>query len=81
MPVKSARMRAAVSDRFSRREMYYRIGTAQDRPLALEEKADPVNRKLLDLCYDDTPGYKHMDGEDVARDLLFSGKALAKMKK
>ena len=52
----------------------------KDRPLALEAKALRLSGKLLDLCYDDTPGYKHLRGEEVARDMLLSGKAHAKMK-
>ena len=52
----------------------------KDRPLALEEKAIRLAGKLLDLCYDDMPENKHLIGEDVARDMLLSGKALTKMK-
>jgi len=36
--------------------------------------------KLLDLCFADTPGKKDLVGEDVARDILTSGKALVKMR-
>ena len=52
----------------------------KDRPLALEEKAIRLAGKLLDICYDDTPGYKRMIGEEVAREMLLSGKAHTKMK-
>ncbi len=52
----------------------------KDRPLALEEKAVRLAGKLLNLCYDDSPGYKHLIGEEVAHDILISGKAHTKMK-
>lgn len=51
-----------------------------DRPLVLEAKALRLAGKLLDLCLEDTkkevePG----DGEELARSILSSGKALQKM--
>lgn len=52
----------------------------KDRPLALEAKALRLAGKLLSLCFRDMPGKKDMIGEDVARDMLTSGRALAKMK-
>lgn len=51
-----------------------------DRPLALEVKALRLAGKLLDLCFADIPSRKKDSGEAVARELLVSGKALAKMK-
>lgn len=51
-----------------------------DRPLPLEAKALRLAGKLLSLCFADTPGKKHLVGEDVARELLSSGKALGKMR-
>jgi putative thymidine phosphorylase len=51
-----------------------------ERPLALEDKAVRLSGKLLDLCFADTPSKKGLAGEDVAREILVSGKALEKMK-
>ncbi len=51
----------------------------KDRPLALEAKALRLAGKLLSLCFADTPGKKDLVGEEVAREMLTSGKALAKM--
>lgn len=52
----------------------------KDRPLALEAKALRLAGKLLSLCFADMPGKKEVIGEDVARDILTSGRALAKMR-
>lgn len=52
----------------------------KDRPLALEAKAIRLAGKLLNLCFADMPGKKNLLGEDVAREVLVSGKALAKMR-
>jgi AMP phosphorylase len=51
----------------------------KDRPLALEAKALRLAGKLLSLCFADTPGKKDLIGEEVAREMLVSGKALKKM--
>ena len=51
-----------------------------DRPLALEEKALRLAGKLLNLCFADTRGKENLVGEDVAREMLTSGKALSKMR-
>lgn len=51
-----------------------------DRPLALEARALRLAGKLLNLCFADTPGKKHLNGEDAAREILVSGRALAKMR-
>ncbi len=51
-----------------------------NRPLALEAKALRLAGKLLSLCYAEHKGTKHMSGEDVARQILTSGKALEKMR-
>lgn len=50
-----------------------------DRPMALEQKALRLAGKLLTLCIADTPRMKGVDGEELARELLTSGKALTKM--
>ncbi|MBI5619674.1 thymidine phosphorylase, partial [Candidatus Gottesmanbacteria bacterium] len=52
----------------------------KDRPLALEAKALRLAGKLLSLCFADTPGKEDLAGEEVAREMLVSGKALAKMR-
>ncbi|MBI5449183.1 thymidine phosphorylase [Candidatus Gottesmanbacteria bacterium] len=52
----------------------------KDRPLALEAKALRLAGKLLSLCFADTRGKTSMIGEDVARDMLMSGQAHAKMR-
>lgn len=52
----------------------------RNRPLALEARALRLAGKLLSLCFADTPGKEHLTGEEVARDILYSGKALAKMR-
>ncbi len=52
----------------------------RNRPLALEARALRLAGKLLSLCFADTPGKEHLTGEEVARDMLYSGKALAKMR-
>ncbi len=52
----------------------------KNRPLALEAKALRLAGKLLNLCFADIPAKKHLIGEDVARELLTSGKALEKMR-
>lgn len=50
------------------------------RPLALEEKALRLAGRLLDLCFSDMPERKKDSGEAVAREMLESGAALAKMR-
>lgn len=52
-----------------------------DRPLMLEAKALRLAGKLLDLCLKSTKvKSKPGDGEELARSILVSGKALAKMR-
>lgn len=62
------------------RDVFQVLEQHRNRPLALEAKALRLAGKLLDLCFADTPGKKDIAGEDVARDLLTSGKALTKMR-
>ncbi len=52
----------------------------KNRPLALEAKAIRLAGKLLTLCFADSPGKKDMVGEDVAQEILTSGRALAKLR-
>ena len=51
----------------------------KERPLALESRALRLAGKLLSLCFADTKKKKDLVGEDVAREILASGKALTKM--
>ncbi|MBI5452165.1 thymidine phosphorylase [Candidatus Gottesmanbacteria bacterium] len=52
-----------------------------DRPFILEAKALRLAGKLLDLCLADTKKKgKSENGEDMAKQILSSGKALSKMK-
>lgn len=51
-----------------------------DRPLALEAKALRLAGKLLDLIFLSQKKKMKISGEDVAREILVSGQALAKMK-
>lgn len=62
------------------RDVFQVLEHHRNRPLALEAKALRLAGKLLDLCFADTPGKKDLVGEDVARDILTSGKALVKMR-
>lgn len=52
----------------------------KNRPLTLESKALRLAGKLLSLCFADTHGKKDLVGEEVAREMLTSGKALGKMR-
>ncbi len=51
-----------------------------ERPITLENKALRLAGKLLNICIADTPAMKGVQGEELARELLTSGKALAKMR-
>lgn len=52
-----------------------------DRPLALEARALRLASKLLDICYDtQNPKNRDVRGEEVARAILTSGRALEKMR-
>lgn len=62
------------------RDVFQVLEQQADRPLALEAKALRLAGKLLSLCFADTPGKQHLIGEEVARDMLTSGKALQKMR-
>lgn len=57
------------------------LGQKPDRPFILEAKALRLSGKLLDLCMIDSKSqFKGQSGEELAREMLTSGKALAKMK-
>lgn len=62
------------------RDVFEVLEQAPGRPLALEAKALRLAGKLLSLCFADTPGKRDQDGEETARELLTSGKALKKMR-
>jgi len=62
------------------RDVFQVLEQHKNRPLALEAKALRLAGKLLNLCFADMPGNKDLIGEDVARDMLTSGKALVKMR-
>lgn len=62
------------------RDVFAVLAQETDRPLALEAKALRLAGKLLSLCFSDTKGKEKMDGETVAREILVSGQAMAKMR-
>lgn len=62
------------------RDVFQVLEQHRNRPLPLEAKALRLAGKLLDICFADTPGKKDLIGQDVARELLVSGKALKKMR-
>jgi putative thymidine phosphorylase len=62
------------------RDVFQVLEQHKDRPLALEAKTIRLAGKLLNLCFADMPGKNTAVGEDVARELLVSGKALSKMR-
>lgn len=62
------------------RDVFAVLDQAPERPLALEAKALRLAGKLLTLCYSDMPSKKNLDGEEVAREILQSGKAAKKMR-
>lgn len=51
-----------------------------DRPFVLEAKTLRLAGKLLNLCMNDTKRIDKENGEDVAKEILSSGKALKKMR-
>lgn len=52
----------------------------KNRSLALERKALRLAGRLLNLCFQDMKGKEKLDGHEVAREILQSGKALVKMR-
>lgn len=62
------------------RDVFQVLEQAPERPLALEAKALRLAGKLLTSCFADMPSKKGLDGEEVVREILSSGKALKKMK-
>ncbi|MDO8451763.1 MAG: thymidine phosphorylase [bacterium] len=62
------------------RDVFQVLEQSSKRPLALEAKALRLSGKLLTLCFSDTPGKQDQNGEEVAKELLTSGRALSKMR-
>lgn len=62
------------------RDVFQVLEQDKNRPLALEAKALRLAGKLLSLCFADTPGKQNVVGEDVAKEMLVSGKTLHKMR-
>lgn len=62
------------------RDVFQVLEQVRDRPLELESKALRLAGKLLTLCLSDKKGPTPQSGEELAREMLLSGKALAKMK-
>jgi len=62
------------------RDVFQILERKKDRPLALESKALRLAGKLIDSCYAHTKTKEMLSGEEVAREILYSGKALLKMK-
>lgn len=62
------------------RDVFQVLEQAPERPLALEAKALRLAGKLLTVCFSDTKSKKSLDGEEAAREILRSGKALTKMR-
>ena len=52
----------------------------KERPLALEQKALRLSGKLLDLCFADMKEKAGLNGEEAAKEILESGKALEKLR-
>jgi AMP phosphorylase len=62
------------------RDVLYVLEQKKDRPLRLESKALRLAGKLLDLCFKDKKNPPINGGEDEARAILKSGKALKKFR-
>lgn len=60
------------------RDVFQILEQEKERPYALEAKAVRLAGRLLDLIFEDT-GRAKESGEEVAREMLVSGKALSKM--
>lgn len=59
-------------------DVLYVLEQNKQRPLALETKALRLSGKLLDICFKDAKINKN--GEEEAKNILYSGKALSKFK-
>lgn len=63
------------------RDVFQVLEQHKDRPLKLEQKALRLAAKLLDLCFMDMKKPEKVGkGEEIAREILVSGKALTKMR-
>ncbi len=61
------------------RDVFHVLEQTKDRPLKLEQKALRLSAKLLDLCFLDMKK-QIRTGEEIAKEILVSGKALSKMR-
>ncbi len=62
------------------RDVFAVLEQHKDRPLKLEQKALRLASRLLNLCFADMKPGRDEPAEEVAREILVSGKALTKMK-
>lgn len=62
------------------RDVFEVLEQRANRPLALEAKALRLAGKLLDLCFTDTKKHEDKPGDEVAREILTSGRAMTKMR-
>lgn len=62
------------------RDVFSVLQQSKDRSLTLEAKALRLSGKLLSLCFSDIKGKEQVNCEELAREILSSGKALAKMR-
>lgn len=62
------------------RDVFEVLEQKPNRPLALEAKALRLAGKLLNLCFGDGSISQKRQGDEVAREILTSGKALSKMR-
>src|SRR3989338_8049525 len=70
----------AVGPALEARDVLKVLEQRPDRPFILEAKALRLAGKLLDLCLADTKIKEKISGEETAREILRSGRALKKMK-
>lgn len=70
----------AVGPNLEARDVLAVLEQKPDRPFILEAKALRLSGKLLDLCLANGGRKSKMNGEEMAREILSSGKALKKMR-
>lgn len=70
----------AVGPALEARDVLKVLEQKPDRPFVLEAKALRLAGKLLDLCFADTKIKEKISGEETAREILKSGRALKKMR-
>lgn len=62
------------------RDVFHVLEQSPERSVALESKALRLAGKLLSLCFSESVKKKGASGEEVAKEMLVSGKALKKMR-